>query len=223
MIGVEAEVVQCAEANRVGVAILRKSFAIPRYRGRCLSHSPGRAAITLAVTCTVVCKAGMLGRRMKADVTDVDSRGQRHAERLDRTIEVLVIQGILIVPDASSWIANLVIHKPDAIVPRIRLNLAQGRACPGHDCRLLSHAGAYAGKTKRLIDSGHVVPAVRSVIVHVALAWMTLAPGVFVGDYVLRFGKIRRPDVQRRVQVVNVNQNAVGRYIMNVAAVIVGC
>ena len=40
---------------------------------------------------------------MKSDVSDVDSRSNRHAERLDGAIEVLVIERVFIVPDAGHW------------------------------------------------------------------------------------------------------------------------
>src|SRR4029077_9643371 len=176
----------------VSVAILRERFGIPRYRVGRLSHSPGSAAITLVVTCTVICPAGMLNRRMKSDVRDVYSRSKRHAKGLNRAIEVLIVQGILIVPDAGSRIRDFVTHEPDAVVTRIGLNLIHGRACPCHDGGLLSHGGAHGTKTERLVDSSYVVPMVRSVIVHVALARMTLAPRVFVWDNVLGFGKICR-------------------------------
>ena len=43
---------------------------------------------------------------------------------------------------------------------------------------------------------------IRSVVIHVALTRMTLAPGVFVRDDVLRFGKIGGTQVQRRDQVI---------------------
>jgi hypothetical protein len=127
------------------------------------------------------------------------------------------------VPNPDSWIAHLVTHEPDAIVSRVRLDLVHCRASPRHDRRLLSHGGACGSKTKGLVDSGYAVLTVRSVVVHVALARMTLAPSVFMRDDVLRFSKIRRSYVQRRVQVVNVNQNSVRRYVMNVAGVIVRC
>ena len=64
---------------------------------------------------------------------------------------------------------------------------------------------------------------VGNVVIHVALARMTLAPGVFVWDHVLRFGKIGRTRVLRRDQVTRLHQNSVRRYVMNVAAVIVRC
>ena len=51
-------------------------------------------------------------------------------------------------------------------------------------------------KTKRLVNSAiHGVLTVRSVVIHVALVGMTLAPGAFVRDDVFRFGKIGRARV----------------------------
>jgi hypothetical protein len=116
-----------------------------------------------------------------------------------------------------------VAHEPDTVVARIRFDLTYRGATPSFNGRLLSHGGACASKAKGLIDPSYAVLMIRSVVVHVALARMTLAPGVFVRDYVLRFCKIRRSRVQRRVQVVNVYENSVRRYVMNVAAVIVRC
>jgi hypothetical protein len=132
---------------------------------------------------------------VKSDVSDVHSGSKGHAERLDGAIEVFVMERVFVVPDARTWIRHFVAHKPDAIVSRVRLNLVHGRACPSFNGRVLSRRGACASKTKGLVDSGYAVPTVRSVVVHVALARMTLAPGVFVRDDVLRFGKIRRSRV----------------------------
>jgi len=165
----------------------------------------------------------MLQRRMKADVRDVYSGREGHAERLDGAIEVLVVQRVFVVPDASGGVRDFVTHEPDTVVSWVRLNLIYRCASPSHDRRRLAHGGAYASKSKGLVDSGYAVLMVRSVVIHVALARMTLAPGVFVRDYILRFGKIRRSRVQRRIQVVNVNQNSVRGYIMAVAGVIIGC
>ena len=76
LIGVEPEIIQCAPANRVGVLILCKGFCVPRYGISSLSHSPRRAAVTLVVERAVVCPAGLLRRRVKADVTDIDPRAR---------------------------------------------------------------------------------------------------------------------------------------------------
>ena len=77
---------------------------------------------------------------MKSDVTDVGSSAQRHTEGLDRTIEVLVIQRILVMVDAGTRIGDFVTHKPDAIVPRVGLDrVAYRRAGPSLDGRLHPH------------------------------------------------------------------------------------
>ena len=101
LIGIEPEVIQRAEANRVGVLILRKSFRAPGDRACVLGNIPRRAAITLVVEGAIICPAGLLTRRVKPDVRDVYSWSKRHAERLDRAIEVLVVERVFIVPDAS--------------------------------------------------------------------------------------------------------------------------
>ena len=75
-----------------------------------------------------------------------------------------------------------------------------------------------------LVNPEYAVLTVGSVVIHVALSWMALAPGAFVRDDVTRFGKICRPRVERSVQVIDVNQNPVCRGVgrgVHVAAVIV--
>ena len=164
---------------------------------------------------------GLLNRRMKSDVRDVYSGSNRHTERLDGAIEILVIQRVFIVPDASNRVRDLIAHEPDTVGSRCRLELVYRRAAPSHYRRLLSHGGACGTKTKGLIDSSYGVRTVGSVVIHVALVRVTLTPGAFVRDDVFRFGKIRCAHVHRCVQVVNVNQNPVRRYVMNVTSVVV--
>ena len=101
MIGIEPEIIQGAEANSVGVLILRNSFRAPSDRASVLNNSPRSAAIALIAERAVVCPAGFLTRGVKPDVRDVYSRCERHAEGLNRAVEVLVVQRVLIVPDAS--------------------------------------------------------------------------------------------------------------------------
>ena len=62
------------------------------------------------------------------------------------SIQVLVIQGILIMPDSSRRIGNFVAQEPDAIISRIRLNRVHCRARPRHDGRLRPHSRAGRGK-----------------------------------------------------------------------------
>ena len=60
---------------------------------------------------------------MKLDVSDIDARSYRHAEGLNRPIEVLVIERVLIVPHAGTWSGHFVAHEPDPIVAVSRFDL----------------------------------------------------------------------------------------------------
>ena len=81
--------------------ILRKSFRVPSNRACILRNIPRCAAITLIVERAVICPAGFLTWGVKPDVRDVYSGSERHVEGLDRAVEVLVVQRVFIVPDAS--------------------------------------------------------------------------------------------------------------------------
>jgi len=116
-------------------------------------------------------------------------------EGLDGSIQVLIVDGVLVVPNSGIWPRHFVTDEENAIVSRIGFDLIYRRTGPSSNAGLLSHGGAHASKTKGLVDSGYAVLTVRSVVIHVALARMTLAPGVFVRDDVLRFSKIRRSRV----------------------------
>ena len=140
----------------------------------------------------------MLRRRVKSDVKQRrQTQGLKNDfERLNTAIEILIIDGVLIVVHAGVWTCHLVTNEENTIVARIRLDrVAYRRARPGHDGRLLSHGGSYGLKTKGLVDSRYAVLTVRGVVIHVALVRMTLAPDAFVRDDVFRFGKIGRPRV----------------------------
>ena len=124
-------------------------------------------------------------------------------------------------PDAGSWIGHFVTHEPDTIISRVRLLPVYSRAGPGHDRWLLAYGGAHGAKGECCRAATHVIPLVGSIVVHVALARMTLAPGVFVRDDVLRFGKIGGALVLGGNQVSRLYQHSVRRCVMNVAAVII--
>jgi hypothetical protein len=132
---------------------------------------------------------------MKPEIVHHDSASQRHTEGLNPAIKILVIECVLIMPNPSDRARHFVGNERTAIGSRNGLDRINGRSSPSFNGRLLSHGGACAIKTKGLVDSGYAVLTVRSVVVHVALARMTLAPSVFVRDDVLRFGKIRRSRV----------------------------
>jgi len=81
--------------------ILRESFAVPSDRACVLGNIPRCAAITLIIERAVVCPAGFLTRGVKSDVRDVYAGSERNAEGLDRAVEVLVVQRVFIMPNAS--------------------------------------------------------------------------------------------------------------------------
>ena len=222
LIGVEPEVIQRAEANGVSILILRKGFGVPGDRACVLGNSPWRAAITLAVKGAIICKGGMLRRRMKADVRDVYSWPNRHAERLDRAVEVLVIESVFIVPHTLYGVRYFETHEPDTIIAVIRFDLM------------------YVAPLQAMIAgcSRTVAPApvkLKGWLIPVTVYGRTkrcytccTGPDDF-GTTCLRGGQcIRlRQDTSllglATCSVVNVDQNSVSGYVMAVAAVIVGC
>ena len=139
MVRIKPEIIQGSEANRVRVLILRKGFRAPGNRARVLSNSPWRAAISLVILRAVVCPARFLWRRVKVDVADVNPRSQRHAERLNSAVQVLVINGVFVMPHTGTWVSHFVTHKPNPVVAWIRFGLADRRASPGHEGRLHLH------------------------------------------------------------------------------------
>jgi hypothetical protein len=161
---------------------------------------------------------------VESDVSDVDPRSHRHAERLNGAIEVFVIERVLIVPHPGVWSRHFVAHKPDPIISRIRLDLVCRCACPlpSLDRRLHS----YRGGNRRKGEIGcaiHAVLTVGGVVIHVALPRVRLAPGVFVRSDILRFGEIGRARIERCVQIINLNQNPVRNAVVCMAAVVVRC
>jgi len=219
LIGVESEVIQRAIANRVGVLILSKGFAVPSYGITRLSDSPGRAAVTLVIKRAVVCPARFLRRRMKSDVTEIGSSTQRHGKGLDAAIEILVEQGVLIVIDARRGIAHFVAHKPDPIVSRIRLSLIYRRPCPSRDGRVRSHGLPERGKCKVRCAVNRKL-TMGSVVIHVALPGMGLTPSVLLRRVVLRFREIGCAFIERCVQITDLHANPVRCAVMCVAAVV---
>ncbi len=65
---------------------------------------------------------------MKPYITQDNSRSQRHAERLNRAIEVLVIDRVLVMPDSRGGVSHLVADERNTIDPRSRLDRIGGRS-----------------------------------------------------------------------------------------------
>ena len=122
MIGIEPEIVQRAEANGVCVRILGKGFAVPDQCARHLIWSPWCVAESRIADRSVIRKTRMVRRGMKSDVTYADSLPDRHAEGLNRPIEVLVVNGVLVMPHAGRWIRYFVNNEGTTIDTGLRLD-----------------------------------------------------------------------------------------------------
>ena len=157
---------------------------------------------------------------MKADVTDVDTWPQGHTKRLDSSVQVLVIQGILIVPDSWTGIGHFVSHKPEAIIARIRFDLVYCHACPRHDGRSPPDRGGKRRKCEARCAADAEL-AIRNVVVHVALPGMVLAPRVLVGSDILGFGEVRRALIQVLIQIIDFNPDPMRYTVVRMAAVVV--
>ena len=142
---------------------------------------------------------------------------------MNGAVEVLVIDSVFIVPEPGIWSCHLVTNPANAVITWIRFALVYSCSGPSHDGRLLSHGGANGVKIEIRRAATHALLLVGSVVIHVALAWVTLAPGVFVPHHVLRFGKIGSAWVLRWDQVARFHQNSVRRYVMLVAAMVIRC
>jgi len=122
LIGIEPEIVQCAEANGVCVRILGKGLAVPYQCARHLVWNPRIVAESCIADGSVVWEPRMVRRGMKSDVTYVDSGRERHAEGLNRAIEILVMNGVLVMPHAGRWIRYLINNERTTIDTGLRLD-----------------------------------------------------------------------------------------------------
>jgi len=122
LIGIEPEIVQCAETNGVCVWILRKRLAGPGQCARYLIRSPWIITESCVADGSVVWETGMVRRGMKSDVTNVDSLPERHAEGLNRAIEVLVVNGVLVMPHAGRWVRYFINDERPTIDTWLRLD-----------------------------------------------------------------------------------------------------
>ena len=88
-----------------------------------LSEDPGHTAISSVSLGAIVCKTRMLRRRVESDVTQIRrKKWKNNFEGLNGAIEVLVIDGVLIVPHASIWSCHLVTNEENAVISWIRFD-----------------------------------------------------------------------------------------------------
>jgi len=100
----------------------------------------------------------MLGRRVKSDIAQIRRKTRKNNfEGLNRTIQVHVKDGIVIVPHSGIWACYFVTDKEDTIVPRIGLNLLYcgARSCPRLNRRLHSDGGTDRLKIEKCRAAGN--------------------------------------------------------------------
>lgn len=129
---------------------------------------------------------------MKTDVTDVNASTQWNTEGLNRAVEILIVKSVFIVPHTGHWICNLVPDESDAVISRVRLDLAQ-RCASRRPCH---YGGAPPNRVTKSRKSEVRCPvhrelAIGDVVIHVALPGMIVAPVVFMRGNILRFGEVR--------------------------------
>ena len=201
---------------------MRKSFAVPSDGGvaRLVIIAPGYVAIPLIIKRAIVCPPGLLWRRVKHDITYVYARPYRHGKGLNSTIQVHVIESILIVPDVRGRVGHFIAYEPDPIVARIGLNVVHCCAWPSVDGRLHPDGRGDCGKCEGGCPADREL-TIGDVVVHVALPGISLAPGVFMWSDVLSFSKVGRARILRCVQIAHCHQDPVGCPCMGVARVVV--
>lgn len=80
-------------------------------------------------------------RRMESYVRKIGAGVYRQGKGLNTAVEVLVVEAVLVVPDALRWICYFVTKEPDPVIAWIGLVLRYCRACtrPNLDSWLHSH------------------------------------------------------------------------------------
>ena len=100
-VGIEPEIVQRAPADRIRVLVLRESFRVPGQRTGSLRGWPRCAGVSRISHRPIVGPSRFLRGGMKSDITHGGSSPQRHTEGLNRAIQVLVINRVLVMPDTG--------------------------------------------------------------------------------------------------------------------------
>src|SRR5439155_25314143 len=166
LVGIKPEVIHSSETNRISVLICRKRLRAPCDKIRvCGINVPRCGAIPSVSKSAIVWPTGLLDRRMKSDISDVHSGSQRYGERLDGTIEVVVIERVLIVPDACRWVGHFVAHEPDTVSSGSGLDrIAHRRASASFNGGLVSPGGHDGVENEQLRESACAVRDVRMVV-----------------------------------------------------------
>ena len=100
-----------------------------------------------------------------------------HLERLNGAIQVLVVDGVLIMVDSVARPCHFIANEENAVVTRIGLEPVADRcACPGHNGRQHPLRGANRRKCECARPAADGELAVGGIVIHVALPGILLAP-----------------------------------------------
>jgi hypothetical protein len=138
---------------------------------------------------------------------------------LNPAIKILVIDRVFIMPNPGGRVGHFVGNEGTSVGARDGLDWVDRCSSPGIDGRghPYGRSNGRKAETRRARDGE---PAVRRIVVHVALPGMGLAPSVLMRSDVLRFGVVRRAWIQRGVQVAPLHQKPVRYASFRVARVL---
>src|ERR1043165_4585421 len=102
MVGIESKVIERAPANGVRVLVLGEGLRTPAYGADCLVRGPGSVAESRVPLGSIIGESGMIKRSVKANAGERDRASQGNGEGLDRAVEVLVIDRVLVMPDPGN-------------------------------------------------------------------------------------------------------------------------
>jgi len=144
LVSVKSEIIQRAEADRICVRILSKGLRAPADVAEVVNSIPWCAAIPSVSYGTIVWPTWMLRWCVESDIA---YGGRRICSGIklkgsNSGFEVLVINGILIVPNADIWSCHLITNPENAVVSGIGFDPNYRSSAPSHNRRLLSHGAA---------------------------------------------------------------------------------
>src|SRR4051812_22270885 len=125
-------------------------------------------------------------------------------------------------PDAGRRISYFETKEALAIDAGRRFEAIDSGTGPSVDGRSHADGGAIIREAEGSAATSDVEAAIGSVVIHVALARMALAPGILVRRDVLRFGVVGGAGIGGREEVAGFDHDAMGGAVVGVAGVIIG-
>src|SRR5207249_2693882 len=108
-----------------------------------------------------------------------DSAPQGHTEGLNRTIEALIINRVLIMVHPRNWPRYFAGNECATIESWHRFNWIDGSTSPCVDRRRHSHGGTYRSKSETCCAANTIL-TVRGIVGHVTRASVSLTPGILI-------------------------------------------